>query len=213
MNRQLSLITCSNFDRELLALRSSQEFQDVRFLTEPVRCDLAEASWPGLAETVESCRTQGCRVALAGGYCLTRPAKDLRLERGARLHQKSQCFEWLADKDILDRFLQSGAFIVLPGWLARWEDHVEALWPGDPKAAQAHFRETSAKIVLLDTGVHPGLDRELKEFARFAKLSAEVHPAGLDLLRQNLLRVALAARLDGLTDATEGRIAALRQRL
>ena len=213
MNRQLGLITCSSFDRELLALRSSQEFQDVRFLTQPVRCDLAEASWPGLAEAVGSCRAQGCRVALAGGYCLTRQAKDLGLDRGARLHQKSQCFEWVADRDLLDRFLQCGALLVLPGWLARWEDHVEALWPGDPKAAQAHFRELATKIVLLDTGVHPGMDRELKAFAKFVRLSAEVHPAGLDLLRQNLLRITLAARLDGLTEENEGRMAALHQRV
>jgi len=213
MNPQLGLIACSSFDRELLALRSSQEFQDVRFLPQPVRCDLSEGSWPGLAEAVGSCRAQGCRVALAGGYCLTRPAKDLGLDRGVGLHQKSQCFEWLADKDILDRFLQSGALPVLPGWLARWEDHLEALWPGDPKAAQAHFRELATRIVLLDTGVHPGLDRELKAFAKFVRLPAEVHPAGLDLLRQNLLRVTLAARLDGLAEESEGRMAGLRQRV
>jgi diguanylate cyclase (GGDEF)-like protein/PAS domain S-box-containing protein len=213
MNRQIGLITCSSFDRELLALRSSTEFQDVRFLPQPVRCDLAEASWPGLAESVNSCRAQGCLVALAGGYCLTRPAKDLGLDRGARLHQKSQCFEWVADKDILEKFLQGGSLLLLPGWLARWEDHVEALWPGDPKAAQAHFRELATKIVLLDTGVYPGLDRELKTFARFVRLSPETYPAGLDLLRQNLLRIVLAARLDSLTEENEGRMAALRQRV
>src|SRR5512139_154707 len=140
MNRQFGLVTCSNFDRELLALRSSAEFHDVRFLPQPVRCDLNEASWPGLGESVENCRAQGCTVALAGGYCLTRPAKDLGLDRVARLHQKSQCFEWVADKDILEKFLQSGSLLMLPGWLARWEEHVEARWPGDPKAAQAHFR-------------------------------------------------------------------------
>jgi diguanylate cyclase (GGDEF)-like protein/PAS domain S-box-containing protein len=212
MTRHLGLITCASFSRELLPLRSSPEFQDVRFVSLPVHCDQSEAPWPNLGETVASCRRDGCSVALAGGYCLTRPAKDLGLNGDCRLHQKSQCFEWVADKNILDKLLQGGALLVLPGWLADWEAHIEARWPGDPKAAQAFFRELAKGLVLLDTGVYPGIDRELKAFARFLKLSAEIHPAGMDLFRMNMARVALSWRLESEKEDSEDFLVTMRQR-
>ncbi len=52
MARNFSLIACANFDREILALQSSPDFQDVRFKTLPVNCDQVEAEWHGLDEAV-----------------------------------------------------------------------------------------------------------------------------------------------------------------
>jgi len=213
MARQLGLITCSSFDRELLACQSSQDFRDVRFMTLPVRCDHADASWPGLGEAVSACHREGCSATVVGGYCLTRPVKELGLDGTCRLHQKSQCFEWLADKDILDRLLQDGAVLLLPGWLADWEEHVEERWPGDAKAAQAFFREVARKVVLLDTGVHPGIDRDLKAFSRFLRLPGDIHPCGLDLFKLGLARVVLSWRLESEREDTEDRLSAVRQQV
>jgi diguanylate cyclase (GGDEF)-like protein/PAS domain S-box-containing protein len=213
MARQLGLITCANFDREILALQSLPEFEDVRFRPLPVPCDQAEAAWPGLKESIALCRKEGCSVALAGGYCLTRPLKDLALDRACRLHQKSQCFEWVADKDILDRFLQDGALLVLPGWLANWEAHVEGRWPGDPKAAQASFRSLARRVVLLETGVRPGIERDLKAFARFLRLPGEVHPVGLDHFRLSFARIALDWRIEREKEDAGDRMAVVRQQI
>jgi diguanylate cyclase (GGDEF)-like protein/PAS domain S-box-containing protein len=213
MARQLGLITCASFDRELLACQSSPDLRDVRFVTLPVRCDHAEASWPGLGEAVGSCRRDGCAVAVAGGYCLTRPVKALGLNGTCRLHQKGQCFEWLADKDVLDKTFHGGAALLLPGWLADWETHVEDRWPGEPKAALAYFREVARKVVLLDTGVRPGIERALKEFSRFVKLPGEVFPIGIDFFKLSLARVALGWRLDSEREETENRLAAARQQV
>jgi diguanylate cyclase (GGDEF)-like protein/PAS domain S-box-containing protein len=212
MARHLGLITCSSFSREILALRSSPEFQDVRFIPLTVRCDQAEGSWPGLGNALAECREDGCSAALTGGYCLTRASKGLPLDESFRLHQKGQCHEWIVDKDILDKFLQAGALPVLPGWLADWEAHIDARWPGNAKAAQAYFRDVAKVVVLLDTGVYPGIDRQLKAFARFLRLSGEVHPAGLDLFRSNLSRIALSWRLDCQREASESFLAGVRQR-
>jgi diguanylate cyclase (GGDEF)-like protein/PAS domain S-box-containing protein len=213
MARRLGLITCASFERELLALRSSPEFQDVRFIPLSTRCDQAEASWPGLADAVAACRGEGCAAALAGGYCLTRPVKEIGLDGSCQLLQKAQCFEWVADKDVVDGLLQSRALLVLPGWLADWETHVEARWPGDPKAAQTYFREVSGRVVLLDTGVRPGLDRELKAFARFVRLPGEVRPTGLDLFRAGLARAVLSWRLENERTDSEDRMSAARRQV
>lgn len=203
---------CSSFAAEVQAIQGSPDFESVRFKVHPAECDLAEAPWTGLREAVSSCGEAGCPVALAGGYCLTKPARELDLDRLCRLHQKSQCFEWIADRDILDRFLQAGALPVIPGWLREWEARVDARWPSGRKAAQAYFRDVSRKIVLLDTGVYPGIERELRSFGRFLRLPCETHFAGLDHFRLAMARVVLSMRVDRLRAENEDRLVAAGRR-
>jgi diguanylate cyclase (GGDEF)-like protein/PAS domain S-box-containing protein len=213
MSRQLCLITCASFDREVLTVQSAPDFQDIRFKILPVDCDQVESQWPGLGQAVALCGQASCLAGLVGGYCLTRPSKDLGLDGTSRLHQKSQCFEWIVDKDVLDRFLQEGALPVLPGWLRDWETHVERRWPSGHKAARAFFRELARKVVLLDTGVHPNSVRELKSFARFLHLPCEVHPVGLEHFRLSLARIVLSWRVEQAKEDAEDLLAAFRQQI
>ncbi|MEN6560818.1 MAG: diguanylate cyclase [Acidobacteriota bacterium] len=198
MSPRLELITCASFGREIQAVQSCPDLASVRFLPQPVSCDLAEAEWSGLGAAAASCAKKGCSFGVIGGYCLTRPARELGLDGACRLYQESQCFEWVADKGLLDRVLQDGALPVLPGWLKDWEAHVEARWASDRRAAQAFFRDVARKVVLVDTGAYPGIDRELRSFGRFLRLPCEVHPAGLEHFRLALSRIGLAWRVDGL---------------
>lgn len=195
---RLGLITCASFEREIQAVQSYPDFQNVHFRVLPVSCDLTDSLWSGLAEAVGACRTEGCAVGLAGGYCLTRPARELGVESTCRIHQESQCTEWIVDKGSVDRLLQAGALPVLPGWLRNWESHLTARWGSDHKAAQAFFRDVARKVVLIDTGAHPGIDRELKSFGRFLRLPYEAFPAGLDHFRLALSRVVLSWQLDAI---------------
>jgi diguanylate cyclase (GGDEF)-like protein/PAS domain S-box-containing protein len=213
MPPRLGLITCASFDREVQAFQASPDFANVIFRTHPASCDLAESTWPGLAEAVGACRKDGCAVGLVGGYCLNRPARALGLDATCRLLQESQCIEWVADKSVIDRLLQDGALPVLPGWLRDWEAHAAARWPDGPKGAQAFFRDVSRKVVLLDTGVHPGIERELKAFSRFLRLPCEVQPVGLDHLRLSLSRAVLAWRLDRLKAESTDRLAVFGQQI
>ncbi len=213
MSHRLSLITCLNLGGEVQAVQSSPDLQNVRFRLIPVECDMSEAPWTGLGEAVDSCRKEGCPVGLAGGYCLTRPVRELGLDGTCHLDQKSQCFEWVADKDLLDRLLQAGALPVLPGWIKDWEARVDARWPSDRKAAQAFFRDVARKVVLLDTGVYPGVDRQLKSFARFVRLPCEVHPVGLGHFRLMLERTVLSWRVDRLKTDNDDREAVFGRRI
>jgi len=213
MARNFSLIACANFDREILAIQSSPDFQDVRFKTLPVDCVQVEAKWHDLDEAVGSFRNDGFSVCIFGSYCLTPAAKDFGLGEACRFIQKSQCFEWVADKEILDRFLQAGALLVLPGWLRDWEAHIDKRWPSGRKSAQIYFRELAKKVVLLDTGVHPHIDRELKSFARFLRLPHEVFPAGLEYFKLNLARIVLSWHVEREKEGVEDHVAAIRQQM
>src|SRR5512135_1401018 len=213
MSDRLHLITCSSFDREVQAVQGSPDLQEVRILAHPVNCDLADSSWSGLGESLASCRKDGCPVGLVGGFCLTRPVKDLGLDGSVRVQQESPCLEWIADKGLLDRLLHDGALPVLPGWLKDWEAHVEARWPSDRKSAQAFFRDVARRVVLLDTGVHAAAEHELRAFGRFLRLPTETRQVGLEHFRLSLSRFVLAWRMERLRTENADRLALFGQRI
>jgi diguanylate cyclase (GGDEF)-like protein/PAS domain S-box-containing protein len=213
MAHRLSLIVCSNLDREVRVLSGLPEFRDVDFLPLQVECDEVEARWEGLAETVRSHNEDGHPVLLLGSFCLTQAAGQPGLKDACQVAQKSQCFEWIADKDVLDRFLQGEALLLLPGWLKSWEHHVGRLWPSDRKKAQAFFRESAKRIVLLDTGAYPKIENDLREFARFLHLPSEIYFAGLGHFRMSLVQALHSWQSEKEREALEDRIAALRQQI
>ncbi len=213
MSLPFRLIVCSSFDRESQSVQGCPDLRDVDPRVHPVRCDLTESPWSGLGETVAACRKDGCPVGLVGGYCLTRPVKDLDLDGICRLQQESHCAEWVADKGLLERLLEDGGLPVLPGWLRDWEAHIEARFSSDEKAAASFFRDVARKVVLLDTGVYPAADRELRAFGRFLRLPCESRHVGLEHFRLSLGRFALAWRMDRLKAENAERLSACGRKL
>jgi diguanylate cyclase (GGDEF)-like protein/PAS domain S-box-containing protein len=213
MAHRLSLIVCSNLEREVRALSGLPEFRDVDFLPVQVECDEVEARWEGLDETVRSYKADGHPVLLVGSFCLTQAAGQSGLKDACQVAQKSQCFEWIADKDVLDRFLQGEALLLLPGWLKSWEHHVGRLWSSDRKKAQAFFRESAKRIVLLDTGIYPKIENDLRKFARFLRLPSEIYFAGLGHFRLSLVQALHSWQSEKEREGLEDRIAALRQQI
>jgi diguanylate cyclase (GGDEF)-like protein/PAS domain S-box-containing protein len=213
MAHRLSLIVCSNLEREVRALSGLPEFRDVDFLPVQVECDEAEARWEGLDETVRSHKADGQPALLVGSFCLTQATGPQGLKDACQVAQKSQCFEWIADKDVLDRFLQGETLLLLPGWLKSWEHHVGRLWPSDRKKAQVFFRESAKRIVLLDTGVYPKIENDLREFARFLRLPYEIYFAGLGHFRMSLVQALHSWQSEKEREGLEDRVAALRQQI
>ena len=213
MSRPLSLIVCSNLEREVRAVSGLPEFRDINFLPLAVECDQVEARWEGLAEAVQGHSQDGHPLCLVGSFCLTQATAHLGLKDTCATAQKSQCFEWIADKDVLDRFLREEALLLLPGWLKNWERHVDRFWPSDRKKAQAFFRESAKKAVLLDTGVYPKIENDLKEFARFLRFPFEVHFAGLGHFKWSLAQTASSWQMEREKERNEDRMTAVRQQV
>ena len=170
---------------------------------------MVEADWRGLNEALEACRKEDRSACLVGSYCLTQAAKAFGGEARCSISQKSQCFEWIADKDVLAHLLRKEAFLLLPGWLTDWRAHIEKRWPDDPRSAREFFRASAKKLVLIDTGVHTRINRELKEFARFLRLPYEIHPTGLGFFQLNLGRIVLSWQLGKAKDRFEERMEGL----
>ena len=61
-------------------------------------------------------------------------------------------FNLIADSDVVDGCLLAGDYLVSPGWLADWPACLDRLGL-NRETAREMFRETTSRVVLLDTGV------------------------------------------------------------
>jgi hypothetical protein len=106
---------------------------------------------------------------------------------GARRLDMRDCFEALLHRDErrrLDR--ESNTFYTMATWLPHWRRAIAQGMRWDDVDARQHFSRY-ARILLLDTGLHPIADEQVLEFFDFTGVPIEVRPVGLDNLRALLL--------------------------
>ncbi|MFH1059561.1 MAG: PAS domain S-box protein [Pseudomonadota bacterium] len=133
------------------------------------------------------------RGAVVGGGCLhdLRPAVDDNLAVLA----PQQCFYLVAPAALVDSFIADGAYVLTPGWLADWRRRLSA-WGFDQHTAREFFRETTTKLVLLDTGVYGDCRAELDAMAAYLDLPFQVLPIGLDMLRLQVAHLIRSPALE-----------------
>jgi hypothetical protein len=127
-----------------------------------------------------------------GGPCLAVAAPE------AGPHQRLSaptCFHLLEAAGRVDTLLREGAFLVTPGWLARWRAWLEQGGFGQA-SARLLFAECARRVVLLDTGVDARAPEALQDFAAFVGLPAERLPVPLERLGLLLAEAVQRRRAD-----------------
>ncbi|MBI4296226.1 MAG: PAS domain S-box protein [Chloroflexi bacterium] len=126
---------------------------------------------------------------------------------GCHTHKMEQCHLLFASEGIVRAYIEQGAFLLTPGWLARWRDYLadEGFLQ---ETARDFFKETASKLVLLDTGVDTNSHDNLRLFADFVGLPFEVLPVGIDFFRLFLSKLVLEWQLGNEMDKTTAAAAA-----
>lgn len=84
-----------------------------------------------------------------------------------------------ADRKILQAHENEGAFIIVPGWLEKWQYNLNFLnihkqYSGKP------FSELYSSILILDTGIHPGFLVTAEDMSRFTCVPFKVLDVGME---------------------------------
>jgi diguanylate cyclase (GGDEF)-like protein len=190
MASQLHLLICDNLRSEVASAIQAEEFSDVALSTFPSDFCIAKKGWDGLRELVSQF-PPGNQVVLLGGGCLSRlkePPPDLK---SVQVYQLEQCFHFFVSPPVLERCLRQGAYVLTPGWLARWRDYVEHQWQMNRQTAQEFFRESTSHLLLLDTLTDQNSAQHLAEFSDYLGLPHETVPIGLDYFRLFLGKLVL----------------------
>jgi signal transduction histidine kinase len=192
VSEKLTIAVCETFAGEARLVVETERWADVEITTFPCACargakpgTMAVPSTPALPEIT------GGNVVFICGPCL---------DRGLEISttRLDNCFELLAPAPLIQHWIESGDYIVTPGWLRRWREHLLAQG-FDAPTAHDFFHESAESVLLLDTeSSTPASDLrpELDAFAAFIGLPARSVPIGLDTIRLRLSNVAESWRLN-----------------
>jgi signal transduction histidine kinase/DNA-binding NarL/FixJ family response regulator len=197
MTNTLCILVCEHFQTEVLtAIESEREtegFRDVVVCIFPARCGRSPINWEELTCVLPG-RGENMRMEVLGGCCLANVDNPPDNVQSCHVSRLAQCFYLFADQMVIDGYLKAGAYLVTPGWVARWRNWI-AEWGFDQETARAFFSESATRLLLLDTGVDPHSAEHLRAFADFVKRPFEIVATGLGFLRLFLIKLVLTWRL------------------
>jgi signal transduction histidine kinase len=191
MQDKLAILVCETLRREAQTVVEAEALDDVVIVPLRARCHGASAALPEIEAKVRECRTRftGVDVLQCASSLASIDGSSRSLTNPLPL-----CFDFVVNHSVVQSYLDSGAYLVTPGWLNHWRA-ILTDWKFDKTTAREFFAESSERIVLLDTGVEPGSEDSLNAFANHVGMPAEKVPVGLDHLRNIIITKVLNWRL------------------
>ena len=190
MAGRIAFALCEHYVREARAVLAAEKMDKAVLVTYPARCGRPPLSREELSALLES-RGDVEQVEVFGACCL----KDLNdfTPDSYRIHinKLQQCFDLVADPVLIEHYLNKGAYLTTPGWVANWEVNVKRLGLNQ-NAAREMFAETTTRIVLLDTGIDEQSALYLHMFARYVDRPFKVFYTGLSVMRLLFTKTYLA---------------------
>jgi len=194
MADKLIISVCGNFKKELAAVIAEEEFADVESAIFPATCGRPPIEWHHLERAIHS--NDDCsRCDVLGRSCIAKLTTQPKELAYCHLHKLEQCFHLFADQNVIDSYLKEGAYLITPGWLVKWQQHLKK-WGFKQELAQAFFRESASRLLLLDTGIDANSADHLRDFAEFVKMPSQIVQVGLGYFRLLLTKIVMTWRLE-----------------
>ena len=180
MPSPLCFQVCAHYRDEVSAVLAQTGWADVRLQTHAPLCLASPAPSSPHPASPPSPATGCSQVCLLSGCLPIRAAKSPSPDE--QLHAVDQCFHLLAPAAWIDQLTQDGAYLVSPGWLRHWREHL-AHWGFDQATAQTFFHESVRQITLLDTGLDPASPTQAQWLADYLRLPLQIWRVGLSHLQ------------------------------
>lgn len=188
MTTRRGVLVCTTFQREVEEALRLERLADVEIIALPCACAVADPS--GVRADLERL-TQSSGfdpLVVLGGPCLRAGERKFLASRPATVVCIDRHFDLFLPEALVRRYIEEGAYLLTPGWLAGWRERLQQ-WGFDQETAPAFFGESCSRLVLLDTGMEPGSGDQLASMAAFVGRPMETVPVGLDLIRLLLARL------------------------
>jgi signal transduction histidine kinase len=106
-----------------------------------------------------------------------------------------QCFHLVAGAQQVDDLITGGGYLITPGWLANWQQHIENMGFNLEQAAP-FFQDFASELILLDTGIDTSAQQHIEELKACVNLPVRKLFVGLDHVRLMLNKQVLEWRLE-----------------
>lgn len=183
---KLCILACEIYNDELKVILNTGEFPDVEIGLFPQVCPNPSKTSEKLDYNLDKYRTIYKYVDCLYDKCNFSVKSNTDVPKLNEMSKMYQCLEIIADRDLLNYLgMNERGYIVTPGWLRRWKEHIN-YWKFDKKNARQFFQESMSRVFLLDTGIHDNSRHSLDEFSDFIGLPCECIEVGLDHIKNVL---------------------------
>lgn len=193
MSDPTKVFICELLAPEVRQALVSEELADVEVIPYKVDFSQPEASMEDLERKIMLHARPGDVVCVFGSEWIASRPTGLDLEYQTYV-PLGACFELLAGPALLDRALARGGYLLFPGLLRQWREMVRA-HSLDSEEMRDEFSRTISEVVFLDTGIGEDAQQDLEEFSTYVGKPHSTIMVGTDVLRLNLSKVILGARL------------------
>lgn len=177
-DKTIHIVTCEYLEQEIRKILEKVKWEvSVHFF--PHNCEGRVDLLKELELLREENGGKGHLWLLVGGSCIGSLDIPFQAEEGVHTLCREQCSFLLGEAGSLKKHQQEGAYIVTPGWLSAWRQHIEE-WGFTQKVAQEFFQEWCTSIALVDTGVNPRSTLDLKDFAQYVDRDCQVIAADVN---------------------------------
>ncbi len=186
---KLCIVMCENYQRELQAVLENPLYQDVVPITFSSPCDSPVVAWDRVYPSIQHHLNQGCHVCFIGGVCLHGVESYIAPSDRVRIQRRSMCASLLVPPELVEHEFANGAYVMVPGELARWH-RCHPPHTIDPIKARAAFGKNTRRLLLIDSGLDPDTPALLESCAELTGLPYIRMPVGLSyfqLFVQNIV--------------------------
>lgn len=186
-DKTIHIVACEYLQKEIIAALEVVQWEvSLHFF--PHNCE-GKANIQELAKDLrETWGGKGHLWLLVGSPCVNGFLTALQEEPVTTIC-RSQCAFLLGEQEPLEQLQKEGAYVVTPGWLKDWRQHIKD-WGFTQAAARTFFKEWCKSIVLLDTKGHTDSLCHLQDFAAYVERDGFVREA-----QQNQLALLLGKAL------------------
>lgn len=195
MKHRITFRCCPSLLGEIKSVtRDSDILADVEIETIPLSC-VQNFFNQNLALSAVNALPVETKQILIGGGCLQGLDLDTLKLSGNHVLSPTLCFYLIAPPSLVDELIAEGAYVLTPGWLMQWEQHLLELG-FEREVARQFFQESISELVLLDTGVDKEVSSRLSALSEYLSLPCRIVPVNLDMLRLNLENLYLRIKRD-----------------
>ncbi len=186
MKSKIGLIVCPFLRTELELAAKDDFFKGMEILHAPLNCNARNNDKERFKQWLEKNCEDFEVIFSIGCRCINFDfVETSNLKAKIKYLSSEQCMDVLAGKAFIRQLLADGAYLTTPGWIANWQKYIHE-WGFTSDTVGEFLRETTKKIVLLDTGIDPDAEKKAQRFAACCELPCEIHQVGFEGLIAHL---------------------------
>jgi len=207
MENRLGIFICKSFYKEASAVLERDAFPNVELLALPAQCDGFDFNSDAIGERLIQRAAGFSHIAVIGCQAWNRLKSRLdgRIQN-LECYLFLNCFEILLNGELLNYFLQQGAYLLTPDRTHHFKDRVVAMGFSE-SLAREFYGETTKKLTILDPGISDGVKADAEDVSRFLDLPYEILPVGLEHARRFLSNIILRYQVDSEKTFTNDQLA------